>query len=149
MIGFFMYLSDSSTFLQRINKQKLKSPENGILTSSLGDMSGRQWRRNIPWLCVDYDLHLRASPKHPYLYVMNPFLITKMVTPSGKPSPVYSTCPLLSGITSLENFAHQMVILCPSGTASSLRAWTPSGWPLVTNTLANEFSFLSLQFPHI
>lgn len=43
-----MCLSDSSTFLRIINKQKLKSPENGMLTSSLGDMSGKQRRRNIP-----------------------------------------------------------------------------------------------------
>lgn len=86
MIGFFMCLSDSSTFLRIINKQKLKSPENGMLTSSLGDMSGKQRRRNIPWLCVDYDLHLRASPQQPSLDVMNP-LITKMSHPFWKAFP--------------------------------------------------------------
>ena len=115
MIGFFMYLSDSSTFLQRINKQKLKSPENGILTSSLGDMSGRQWQRNIPWLCVDYDLHLRASPKHPYLYVMNPFLITKMSHPYWKAFP--SVLHLSSALW--RNFPRE---LCPPD-GNSLSLW--------------------------
>ena len=148
MIGFFMCLSDSSTFLQTINKQKLKSPENGILTSSLGDMSGRQWRRNIPWLCVDYDLHLRASPKHPYLYVMNPFLITKMSHPFWK---AFSSVLHLSSAL-WHTFPRE---LCPpDGNSLSLKqAPWGHGHPLVdlwvTNTLANEFSFLSLQFPHV
>ena len=77
----------------------------------------------------------------------------KWVTPSGKPSPVYSTCPLLSGIPSLENFAHQMVILCPSSKLleGMDTLWLTSGslTPWQMNSVFWAFSFLMYKMRKI